>query len=63
MKRGGVYILWVGGRYTMGKKLDIPWIGVSKCHGNRGQNTRSGGQYIMGKGVDIPWVVGSIYHG
>ena len=28
-----VNIPWVGGRYSMDRKLDIPLIGVSKCHG------------------------------
>ena len=52
----------------MGRKLDIPWIGEFKCHGNGGQNSRSrgvniscvGGLYTMGSGVDIPWEGGSI---
>ena len=46
----------------MGRRLDIPWIGVSKCHGY-------GGRYTMGRvvdiqwvGVDIPWIGGSICH-
>ena len=26
---GGVNISWVGGRYTMGRRLDITWIGFS----------------------------------
>ena len=38
-----------GGRYTMGRGIDIPGVG--------------GSQYTMGRGVDIPWVVGSICHG
>ena len=37
----------------MGRKLDIPWIGVSWV----------GGQNTMSRGFNIPWVEGSIYHG
>ena len=45
-----------GGRYTMGRGVNIPWVG---------------GRYTMGRGVDILWVGGvdirwvgwSIYHG
>ena len=36
------------GRYTMGRSVDIPWVG---------------GQNIIGMVVDIPWVMGSKYHG
>ena len=43
-----VNIPWGGGRYTMGRKLDIPWIGVSKCQGKGGQNTRSRGSIYHG---------------
>ena len=32
MGRGSIYY-GKRGRYTMGRKHDIPWIGVSKCHG------------------------------
>ena len=40
----------------MGKGVNMPSIGRSKCHGK-------GGPYTMGKGVDIPLVGDSIYHG
>jgi hypothetical protein len=36
------------GGYTMGRGVNIPWVG---------------GQYTMGRGVDIPWLRGSIYYG
>ena len=60
----GVYISWVGDRYTMyrggqntiGREIDIPWVvGVKiPCRGGRYTIGRVG-QYIMGReGVDIP---------
>jgi hypothetical protein len=52
----GVKIPWVGGsiyhvyggRYTMGREVNMPWVGS---------------RYTMVRGVDIPWVGRSIYHG
>ena len=44
---GGLIYHGLGGRYTMGKGFDIPWV--------EGQNT-------TGRGCHIPWVEGSIYH-
>ena len=35
------------GQNAMGRRFDIPWIGVVK---------------IMGRGLNIPWVVGLKYH-
>ena len=47
---------WVGGQHTMGRGVDIPWVGDSIYHGYGGQNT-------MGRRVDIPGVGGLICHG
>ena len=35
---------WVGGRYVMGREVDIPWV--------------RGVQNTIGRGVDISWVGG-----
>jgi hypothetical protein len=40
-----------GGRYTMGRGVDIPWVGC--------QNTMGREVDIPWVGVDIPWVRGS----
>ena len=40
----------------MGREVEVPWIGVSKDHGE-------GGSKYHGKEIKIPWVVGSTYHG
>jgi hypothetical protein len=59
---------WVRGskyhrvRYTMGRWLDIPWLGVSTYHGRGFDIPQVGGliyhglgvRYTMGKGFDIP---------
>ena len=45
----GVDIPWIGGQYTMGRGVDIPWVGVSI--------------FSLVGGVDIPWIGGLIYHG
>ena len=44
------------GRYTMGKIVDIPWVGGVNIPWIGGQNT-------MDMGVDIPWLGGSKCHG
>ena len=44
-----------GGRYTMGRGVNIPWVG--------GRYTMVKGVNIPWVGMDIPWVGGSIYHG
>ena len=65
-------------RHTMGRWVDILWVGGSIYHRKGGRYAMVlgvdipwvGGRYTMGRRVDIPWVggrytigMGSIYHG
>ena len=60
----GVNVQWIGGvRHTMGLRVKIQWVG-SDIPWIRGLIYHGkGGQNTIGKGSDIPWIGGSIYHG
>ena len=59
----GADIPWVGGQYTIGRRVDIPCVGVDKLWVGGVKILWIGGQNTIGRGVDIPWVGASIFHG
>jgi hypothetical protein len=53
-----------GGQNTMGREVDIPWVGGVKIPWVGGFDMPwGGGRYTMCSGVDISWVGESIYNG
>ena len=47
---------WIGCQNTMGRGVNIPWVGGSIYHGYEARYTKC-------RKLDIPWVGSSIYHG
>ena len=66
-----VKVPWVVGRYTivrdahytMGREVDIPWVGCQNAMARGSIYHEYGGLNTMDREVDIPPVGGSKYHG
>ena len=56
----GVDIPWVGGQNSMDGVVDIPWLGDQNTIG---RGVGRGGHNAVCSGDEIPCVGGSIYHG